>query len=1234
MTAVLVAHDGSAWLPETLAGFLAQERPAQNVVAADTGSADASARLLADALGADRVLHLARRTGFGAAVDEAARSAGVPTPDELTYLRRPSGWDPATRTWSDAAYDMPELPYGEPVQWLWLLHDDSAPEPAALGELLRVVDADDQAVIAGPKLRGWYDRGQLLEVGVSIAPSGRRWTGLDRREPDQGQHDQVRAVLSVSTAGMLIRRDVFDALGGFDQRLPLMRDDLDLCWRAHAAGHRVLIAPDAVLRHAEAASRERRTVDCAGRTAARPYRVAKAGAVYTLLVNTRTGALPYTLLRITLGTLLRTLANVVGKAPRHAVDELAGLLAVLLRPVRVLKARRERRGTAVRAADKGALRPLFPPPGATVRVTADRLLGRLPSARRAEPGPAPAPVPPPKSAADGDQDSDAEPHPAGPSPYPDPVADRFPRLRRTARRPGPALLGVLVLVTLVACRDLLGSGALAGGALLPAPEDPSGLWSRYADQWHAVGIGGTPTAPPYLGLVAALATVLSGSPELAVTVLLIGSVPLAGLTAYLASGALVASRPLRAWASVTYALLPATTGAIASGRLGTAVLAILLPPLARAAVAAHHLARRSGSAPGGPVPGSRRAVWTYALLLTAATAFTPVVWPLAAVLGIAAVAVKAASGTGPAAAVRCAAALLTPAVLLAPWSLTPLTEPSAVLREAGLDTGAADGGATAFGLLTLGPGGPGGEGAVLLLGLVVAALAALLRAERRFAVRTAWTVALTGFLTAALVNGSYGAGPATLVQGAGLIAAACLAAELGRTRVSARDFGWRQPVAVLVAAVAALAPVQLAAGWLADGADGPLERRDPVQVPAYVAEQSTNRDQPRTLVIGGGTSPGRVPYALVRGSGARLGDAELTRADGGDPRLDRLVARLVAGTGADHTAELSGYAVRYVLVRDGAPESTVRVLDSGPGLTRLSRIDGSTLWEVDRQVARITVIDGTAEPLPVAAGPVEARAQVPAGGDGRVLRLADRADDGWRAALNGRPLPKRTVDGWAQGFELPAEGGLLEVSYEEDALHTAWQRTRPALLLVLIVLALPGRRRHVDDDLPEAVAVLPSPGPGPADQSGPAVGNGPTAPAASPAPGRSGTSGVGATPPGGTPPYGDTPSTAIALPAQAGPRGRADAPGPGPVPNSEATRADTAPLHPAAAPDGPAATGHDTPAPAGLPEQADAQGPNGSPAPGALPVHPAPGAPVRRPGAAEALRRPRHHDNATRGESE
>ncbi|MEV4334843.1 glycosyltransferase [Streptomyces sp. NPDC049597] len=1043
VTAVLVSHDGARWLPDALAGLLGQERPVQNVVAADTGSADDSAQMLTDALGADRVLHLARRTGFGAAVDEAVRTAGVLTPDELPYLKRPSGWDPVTRTWRDEAYDMPELPHGEPVQWLWLLHDDCAPEPTALAELLRVADSDAYAAVVGPKLRGWYDRKQLLEAGVSIANSGRRWTGLDRREQDQGQHDQIRSVLSVSSAGMLIRRDVYEELGGFDRRLPLMRDDVDLCWRAHAAGHRVLVAPGAVLRHAEAAARERRTVDCVGRSVASPHRVDKAGAVYTLLTNTRGAALPWVLLRLVVGTLLRTLAYLVGKVPGQAVDEVMGLFGVLLRPERLLAGRR-RRGQ--RAVDARELRPLFPPPGATVRATVEQVVSDLGGSGADSGGSRHGVV----ESGPGDDDADFL------------EVEQFARLKKIARKPGPLLFAVLLVVSLVACRGLYGGGALAGGALLPAPADVFDLWSRYADGWHPVGTGGTQTAPPYLAVLAVLSALFLGSTGLALTVLLVCSVPLAGLTAYFASRPVVESRVLRAWASIAYAFLPAATGALATGRLGTAVLAIVLPLVARAAVAAHGLRIKGGGR------GSWRATWAYALLLTFTMAFTPVVWPLAVLTGIAVLVLRRNDIT--AYALRFLAAVGTPMLVLAPWSLSLLTSPSGFLREAGLEFGS--GSAGALDLLGISPGGPGAAGGVLMLGIVLAALAALLREERQFAIRASWAVALVALVLAALTNGSGWAGPATLVYGIALLSAAVLGAEGGRTRVAAQSFGWRQPVAALIAFAAALAPVAAAAGWMIDGAAGPLTRRDPVQVPAFVAEESDTRDQPRTLVLGG-TSAAKVSYTLVRGSGGRLGDAELAEAGGGDTRLDKIVAHLVAGSGADQTDQLSGYAIRYVLVRDGVPRQTSRVLDATPGLSRLSQLDGSALWRVDRQVARATIVDGRSDPLPVASDAVEAHTEIPAGGSGRVLRIADRAAEGWQATLDGRALKKTTVDGWAQGFELPAEGGRLDLTYEDPAIHTAWIWAQAFLALVLVVLALPGRRREIDDDLPEEELAVP-----------------------------------------------------------------------------------------------------------------------------------------------------------------
>lgn len=1051
VTAVLVSHDGARWLPDALAGLLGQERPVQFAMAADTGSADDSAQLVTEALGPDQVLHLARRTGFGQAVEEANRSAPLLTPEELPYLKRPSGWDPVTRTWRDDAYDLPELPHGEPIQWLWLLHDDCAPEPDALAQLLRVVDNElelgrDDVAVVGPKLRGWYDKRQLLEVGVTIAHSGRRWTGLDRREQDQGQHDHVRPVLSVSTAGMLIRRDVFEQLGGFDRRLPLMRDDVDLCWRATAAGHRVLIAPEAVVRHAEAASRERRAVDCVGRTAASPHKVDKAGAAYTLLVNSRTAVLPWVLVRLVVGTVLRTVAYLVGKVPGQALDEIRGLLGTLLRPERIIAGRRKRGAPVV---DKAEMRQLFPPPGATVRATVEQVAGDLFGSSDPE-----------ATSGAGRHGGAVESGPGGDD------ADfleieQFARVKRIARKPGPVLFLVLLLVSLVACRDLLGGGALAGGALLPAPAEAGELWSRYLDSWHAVGAGGTTSAPPYLAIVAMFASLLFGSTGLALTVLLVCSVPLAGFTAYFASRPLVESRLLRAWAAVVYAFLPAATGALAGGRLGTAVLAILLPLIARAGIAAGGLTNTSDTR------GSWRATWAYALLLTITTAFTPIVWPIALLLGLGVLAVRRADIT--AYGLRFLAQLGTPLLILAPWSLTLL--PFGFFDEAGLAYGSSA--ASAFDLLGASPGGPGTVDGLMLIGVVLAALAALLRSERHTGIWTAWVVALVGLVFAVLSNDSAWAGPATLVYGLALLAAAVLGADGARARVAEQSFGWRQPVAALIAFAAAAGPLLIAAGWMLRGADGPLERRDPVQVPAFVAEDSNNRDRARTLVLDS-DSTAHVGYMLVRGSGARLGDAELAAADGENSQLDKVVANLVAGSGADQADQLGKFAVRYVLVHKGAPREVTRVLDATPGLNRLSEQNGSALWRVDQDVARATIVAGSGTPTPVAAGPVDIHTTIPAGADGRTLRLADTAAEGWTATLDGEPLTPTTVDGWAQGFELPASGGTLDVTYDDPITHTAWLWAQGSLALVLVVLALPGRRRDIDDDLPEEERAIPA----------------------------------------------------------------------------------------------------------------------------------------------------------------
>src|SRR5690606_28736026 len=134
-------------------------------------------------------------------------------------------------------------------RWLWLLHDDAAPDADALGALMRAVEVAPSVGIAGCKQHTWDEPARVLEVGLSTSRFGRRMTGLDAPEVDQGQHDGREDVLGVGTAGMLVRQGVWEDLGGTDPALGPYGDGLDLSRRARLAGHRVIVVPGAVVRH-------------------------------------------------------------------------------------------------------------------------------------------------------------------------------------------------------------------------------------------------------------------------------------------------------------------------------------------------------------------------------------------------------------------------------------------------------------------------------------------------------------------------------------------------------------------------------------------------------------------------------------------------------------------------------------------------------------------------------------------------------------------------------------------------------------------------------------------------------------------------------------------------------------------------------------------------------------------------------------------------------------------------
>lgn len=909
VTALLVSHDGARWLPAVLDGLARQTRRPDRTVAVDTGSADASRALLRERLGDYSVIPAPVSSSYGAAVGAALRKLPAATSPE----------DP---------------------DWIWLLHDDSAPAPDALEMLLAAAQDNPSVSVLGPKLREWPSLRRLLEVGVTISGTGRRETGLERGEYDQGQHDQGHDVLAVNTAGMLVRREVLEELGGFDDRLPVFGSDVDFGWRAARAGHRTIVVPEAVLFHAEAASRGvRRT----GITTRHYHRAARRAALYTLLVNGSAAALPFQAVRLVFGTLIRAFGFLLVRAPGEAYEEVTALVLTYLRPDRILSGRVARRRTArVRPRE---VRHLLAPPWLPYRHGLDFVTDiavavalqasdlRAQRSRRVE-------------------DAETGPVPSEMQSLPEDTG----LLARLVTSPTAGAFAVLVVVALACTRGLLGSGMLSGGGLLPAPTSALGWWHTYFESWHQVGTGSSTAAAPYLLPLAVAGSLLFGKAWLAVDLLFFFAVPLAAFGAYRFLSKLDVGRLPTIWGAVAYGLLPVLSGAVSQGRLGTVAAAVVLPWLAHSALFL---------TPSFSADRRWRAAWRTALWLALLAAFAPLAWPFAVLLAVVAVFWGCVADRAVWARPSAWGPVLVPVamvpILLLPWSLQSLLDGGAAawLLEAGLPVPGAGQALTPWDVLLGRPGGPGAAPLWVSAGVVLAAVAALVRRDTRSRVLRPWVVLVLSAVVTALLAGRtvvlasttqheplWLGFPLLLVQASAIWAAATAGTGV-HLQISGRSFGWRQPLGLLVAAIAVVAPVAGLVWWAGTGVTGPLDRRPASAVPAYMTSAAMADPDHGALVVRGSQHAG-FEYLVLRDDGQRLGDDSLLPPAGEQKAMTTLVGNLATAATPADVAALGDEGVQYVYAPPPADSRLVGNLDSVSGLSPFSAFrPGSAAWQLD-----------------------------------------------------------------------------------------------------------------------------------------------------------------------------------------------------------------------------------------------------------------------------------------------
>ncbi|GAB3616013.1 hypothetical protein GCM10027416_05700 [Okibacterium endophyticum] len=892
VTAILVVHNGvgatsgstdSDHLKSTLDALAAQTRQPDSVIAVACDAPESALQMLQE-FGVTQIVTSTERLSFGDAV-----AAGVRVLPE-----------------SRAASEM-----------LWLLAQDTAPAENVLARLAGALEVAPSVAVAGPKLVDAADGVTIVSLGETITYLGTT-VPLVEDELDQGQHDTESDVLAVAPAGMLVRRTVWDELGGFDPALSSADDSLDFSVRARLAGHRVEVVPGAtVFVRGDGVAGTNRSPRASVRR--RRARQARAAQLHRRLVYAPAVVVWMHWLSLVPIAFIRSIWRLVIKQPELIGAELAAAFQIAFSGNKVGTARRSLQ--RIKHTGWSSIRPL--------RIPAAEVRRRNRLRREASAG--------------------------------------FYTVERTELNffgGGGAWTVLASAVASVALFfSLLPATSVLGGGLLPLSGTVQELWGNVGWVWHEAGLGFAGAADPFAAVLAVLGTITFWDPSYSLVLLWLLALPLATLGGWFAATRLTERSGYRITAAILWTVAPTFWSALVDGRPAAVIAHLLLPWVFFAGV----VAARSWAAAG-----------IASILLAATLAASPSLTPAFVVLWVVAVAV---AGKHVARAVWLlipSAALFAPliwqqGVLRGAW-LQLLADPgqasawsaaSGWQLSTGFPTGN-NGWAVVAETLQFDGIWASLAAPILLAPLAVLAVSALfLPGSLRAAVLL--VTGLLGLVTAVgaahlslVVDGSstvpIWSGAGLSLYWLGVSGAAIVALD------SLRRAGTLPAIVVTVLSVLAVTPL---AAMVPAGHSQVVAANDRT-LPAYVTAAAQQDPAQGTLVIAP-QADGGVVARIVRGAGLMLDErstvaSTTARVTGADEQIAELTGNLVAQSGLDAAPLLSELGLRFVLLAppgadaaespDAAQRAAVAsaALDGNPALVHVGPTDRGTLWRFDGDV--------------------------------------------------------------------------------------------------------------------------------------------------------------------------------------------------------------------------------------------------------------------------------------------
>ena len=223
VSVIVVVYESGPTLRECLAAVRAQSFSGYEIVLVDNASSGREAQAAAKADPAIRLIENADNRGFAAAVNQGAKAARG--------------------------------------RWLALLNPDAYAEPDWLARLVAAADANPGVHCFTSRQLMAEDPTKLDGLGDVMSLAGYPFRG-GYTHPNPGEI-APGWVFSACGGAMMIERELFLRLGGFDERLFCYCEDVDLGYRLRLVGEPTLLVPDAVVRHVGSASSGGRRSDFA-----------------------------------------------------------------------------------------------------------------------------------------------------------------------------------------------------------------------------------------------------------------------------------------------------------------------------------------------------------------------------------------------------------------------------------------------------------------------------------------------------------------------------------------------------------------------------------------------------------------------------------------------------------------------------------------------------------------------------------------------------------------------------------------------------------------------------------------------------------------------------------------------------------------------------------------------------------------------------------------------------------